>query len=180
MANWREARRGKYSVAFKKRVVAEALVPGASVANIARAHGLNGNMIFAWRKDPRFLPPEKKRKAVEAELASGGEASHVDLPEGAGFLAVEVTDLPPPSEPIAKASGISNDNLGPTPPMVSPSIAANPLIERPGFFDLGEAPSPPGRIELVLANGHRLLLSGNVDADAVLRLARGLTQGAPV
>ena len=37
MATWREARRGKYSVGFKKRVVAEALVPGASVAKIARA-----------------------------------------------------------------------------------------------------------------------------------------------
>lgn len=41
-------------------------------------------------------------------------------------------------------------------------------------------PSPVGRIELVLANGHRLLLSGNVDAEAVLRLARGLANGAPI
>ena len=72
MATWREARRGKYSVGFKKRVVAEALVPGASVANIARAHGLNGNMIFGWRKDPRFQPTEKKRKAMEAALADAG------------------------------------------------------------------------------------------------------------
>jgi transposase len=81
MASWREARRGKYSVAFKKRVVVEALVPGASVANIARAHGLNGNMIFAWRKYSRFQPPEKKRKAVEAELASGSEAPPANAPE---------------------------------------------------------------------------------------------------
>ncbi|MDG1369247.1 MAG: hypothetical protein P8Q48_03195, partial [Paracoccaceae bacterium] len=42
-------------------------------------------------------------------------------------------------------------------------------------LDSVSALSPPGRIELVLANGHRLLLSGDVDADAVLRLARGLS-----
>jgi hypothetical protein len=63
-------------------------------------------MIFAWRKDPRFQPPEKKRKAAEAELASGNEVSPVDPPEGVSFLAVEVTDLPPPSEPTAKAPDI--------------------------------------------------------------------------
>lgn len=137
-------------------------------------------MIFAWRKDPRFLPPEKKRKAIEAELASGSEVPPTDPLEGAGFLAAEVTDLPPPLEPTAKAPGIPNGNLGPTPPMVSPSIAAAPLIERLSSIDLGGAPSPVGRIELVLANGHRLLLSGNVGADAVLRLARGLAQGPSV
>ena len=80
MATWREARRGKYSVSFKKRVVAEALVPGASVAKIARAHGLNGNMIFGWRKDPRFLPTEKKLKAMEAALAdTGSQVAALDL-----------------------------------------------------------------------------------------------------
>lgn len=177
MANWREARRGKYSVAFKKRVVAEALVPGASVANIARAHGLNGNMIFAWRKDPRFQPPEKKRKAVEAEFALGSEASPSDPLETPGFLAVEVHDPPQPSESTPKTPDIPNGGLGPS-PLAAPSITAAPLIERPSPFDLGGTPSPVGRIELVLANGHRLLLSGNVDADAVLRLARGLAQEA--
>jgi transposase len=177
MASWREARRGKYSVAFKKRVVAEALVPGASVANIARAHGLNGNMIFAWRKDPRFQPPEKKRKAVEAELASGNETSPMELAEGACFLAVEVTDPSPPSVPIAKASKAPADGLVSTPPIVSSPITASPMTEHEGS---NAVPSPVGRIELVLANGHRLLLSGNVDAEAVLRLARGLANGAPI
>lgn len=46
-------RRGPYqrhSLDFKRSVVGETLVPGASVARIARIHGLNANQVFAWRK----------------------------------------------------------------------------------------------------------------------------------
>jgi transposase len=38
------------SIAEKQLIVEEALVPGASVALIARAHGVNANQLFAWRK----------------------------------------------------------------------------------------------------------------------------------
>jgi transposase len=34
----------------KQRIIEEALVPGASVAAVARAHGINANMLFSWRK----------------------------------------------------------------------------------------------------------------------------------
>ena len=32
----------------KRRIVDEALAPGASVAAVARKHGLNANLLFAW------------------------------------------------------------------------------------------------------------------------------------
>jgi transposase-like protein len=32
------------------RIVEEASVPGASVALVARSHGVNANQVFAWRK----------------------------------------------------------------------------------------------------------------------------------
>lgn len=48
--------RRSYSKDFKRRVVAETVVPGASVAAVARRHGLNANMVFLWRRDPRFGP----------------------------------------------------------------------------------------------------------------------------
>lgn len=35
---------------FKLAVVEQALRPGASVARIAREHGLNANQVFAWRR----------------------------------------------------------------------------------------------------------------------------------
>lgn len=34
----------------KRAIVEESLRPGASVARIARAHGVNANQIFLWRK----------------------------------------------------------------------------------------------------------------------------------
>ena len=46
-------RRGPYRhhlPEFKRSVVEETLRPGASVALIARTHGLNANQVFCWRK----------------------------------------------------------------------------------------------------------------------------------
>ena len=37
----------------KQRIVGEAVVPGASVADIARRHGVNANLVFNWRKAAR-------------------------------------------------------------------------------------------------------------------------------
>ena len=34
----------------KRRIVEESLVEGASVARIARAHGVNANLVFNWRR----------------------------------------------------------------------------------------------------------------------------------
>jgi transposase len=34
----------------KRQIVAEALVPGASVAAVARKHGVNANLLFGWRR----------------------------------------------------------------------------------------------------------------------------------
>ena len=35
---------------LKRQIVEETLAPGASVARIARAHGVNANQVFAWRR----------------------------------------------------------------------------------------------------------------------------------
>jgi len=37
----------------KRRVVEETLEPGASVARVARSHGVNANQVFAWRRQYR-------------------------------------------------------------------------------------------------------------------------------
>lgn len=34
----------------KRRIVEEAMVPGASVAAVARKHGMNANLLFGWRR----------------------------------------------------------------------------------------------------------------------------------
>jgi transposase len=84
MAARNSGKRRSYSTAFKRRVVAETLEPGASVASVARRHGLNANMVFSWRRDPRFGPGR----------------------DAATFLPVEVTaaEVFVPPEPIIPSS----------------------------------------------------------------------------
>lgn len=38
------------SVATKRKIVEETLAPGASVARVARANGVNANQVFSWRR----------------------------------------------------------------------------------------------------------------------------------
>ena len=117
MADRGKHNRRSYSKAFKRRVVAETLEPGASVAFVARDHGLNANMVFLWRPDPRFGPGR----------------------DAASFLPVEVT-----STEVTVASALIS-------------------------------PASDSRIDIALASGHRLTLSGAFDPDMVVRLARGLS-----
>jgi transposase len=42
--------RQQRSIAEKRRMVEETLVEGASVARVARAHGVNANQVFGWRR----------------------------------------------------------------------------------------------------------------------------------
>jgi transposase len=42
--------RQRRSIADKRRIVEETLVEGASVARVARAHGVNANQVFGWRR----------------------------------------------------------------------------------------------------------------------------------
>lgn len=40
----------QHPLEFKRAVVALSLEPGASVARIAREHGVNANQVFSWRR----------------------------------------------------------------------------------------------------------------------------------
>jgi transposase len=42
--------RQQRSIAEKRRIVEETLASGASVARVARAHGVNANQVFGWRR----------------------------------------------------------------------------------------------------------------------------------
>jgi transposase len=46
----RAPQRPRRSIAEKRRIVEETLVEGASVARVARAHGINANQVFGWRR----------------------------------------------------------------------------------------------------------------------------------
>ena len=66
------------SVAEKRQIVDLTLEPGASVALVARAHGLNANQVFKWRRafdrgelvEPATLPTALLPVTVSAPLAA--------------------------------------------------------------------------------------------------------------
>ena len=45
------ARRRQHEKSFKAELVAQCLLPGASVAAVALAGGINANLLFKWRRD---------------------------------------------------------------------------------------------------------------------------------
>ena len=45
-----EPQRQRRSIAEKRRIVEETLAAGASVARVARTHGINANQVFGWRR----------------------------------------------------------------------------------------------------------------------------------
>ena len=100
----------------KRSICQQTRAPGVSVAQVARRHGLNANLIFKWLKDPRFAA------AATAE----------DVPV---FLPIEVREDRAQSAPLASPAGGTH-----------------------------------GRVEIVLATGHRVSVAGPFDADAVARL----------
>lgn len=76
-------RRGPYrhhEPAVKRLIVEETLQPGASVARIARKHGINANQLFLWRKAYREgLLPELTPTLLPVTLAPS--AATEPLPE---------------------------------------------------------------------------------------------------
>ena len=49
VAKVEERKRQRRSIAEKRRIVELAMMPGASVAGVARQHGVNANMVHYWR-----------------------------------------------------------------------------------------------------------------------------------
>ena len=112
----RRRRYRHWSAEEKCSICQQTRAPGVSVAQVARRHALNANLIFKWLKDPRFAPAA----AIEEEPV---------------FLPVEVREDDAPTVPIASPAG-----------------------------------DPHGRVQIVLATGHRMTVEGPFDGDAVGRL----------
>jgi transposase len=49
-------RRRSWTGDEKRQIVEESLVAGASIAEVARRHGLNANQLFAWRRQLGVQP----------------------------------------------------------------------------------------------------------------------------
>ena len=107
MASDKVVRRRRYSEPIKAQVLAECAAPGASVAKVAMAHGINANVVHRWRqlaregaqvtvaKPSEFVPvaiaaptpPTASCRAIEVELRRAGVTMKVIWPSrGCGRL----------------------------------------------------------------------------------------------
>jgi transposase len=114
----RVAPRHYRSVEEKIQIVTESRMPGASVAEVARRHGVNANQVFTWRlqQEQGVLGRRKRGRPAVVRL-----------------LPVQVSREA--QEPLAEAS--------------TAALAA---------------PASEGRIEITLADGVRIAISGAVSA----------------
>jgi len=165
--------RRSWSAAQKRRIVEEAYRPGASVADIARSHGLNANQVFNWRRRSiAAAAPKAKNASLSAALMPQGEISAA----AATFLAIGTTApaddagallvSPPTASGIGRAvpKGPSSANLG------SAGLGSAGL----GSAGLGSAgqgmEDRAGLIEIDLACGTRLRVDAFVNERALRRI----------
>jgi transposase len=91
------ARRGPYNrhpLAFKQAVVEETLRPGASVARIAREHGVNANQVFLWRKAYREgLLGEASPVLLPVTIEQGAAEDRPSTEQASGALLIEADRL---------------------------------------------------------------------------------------
>jgi transposase len=84
----------------KQRIVGEALGEGASVARVARAHGVNANLVFNWcrlyragrlgrRSEAKLLPVRVAGESSTPPPASWTEASGL-LASSAGTIHIQL------------------------------------------------------------------------------------------
>src|SRR5215217_6814462 len=86
----------------KQRIIAEALLPGASVAEIARRHGLNANLLFNWRRSARAGCSAGAGMAATSEPARSDAMLAASDP---GFIPIGVFTRAPDGRPALIAGG---------------------------------------------------------------------------
>ena len=68
------------SLEEKQRIVGEALAEGASVARVARAHGVNANLVFNWCRLYRAGRLRRRSEAALLPVRVAAESSSLPVP----------------------------------------------------------------------------------------------------
>lgn len=151
--------RRSWSAEEKRRIVLEAAVPGASVADIARRYGVNANLVFNWRKMALAASPattevsgSAARPPNDASPAAAGEASN--------FIPIGVLGQAETVEPALI--------IDPSSAVVGGASSHRLASPRPGMDER------PGVIEIDLADGTRLRVDAFVNERALRRVVAAL------
>ncbi len=101
--------RRQHERSFKAELVAQCLVPGASVAAVALAGGVNANLLFKWRRD--HLRAMRAMRAMRASGAASSSAVLIPV-QVAPDVASGSQLLPPTSTATAVLVSRSTRNAG--------------------------------------------------------------------
>ena len=112
-----ERRRRSWTRDEKRRIVEESLQDGASIAEVARRHELNANLLFTWRR----------KMGVEASVRKN----------------------PMPILPVTIARGLATER---------------------------DCPGAAGQMEIVLAEGGRIIVWADVETAALTRVLKALSR----
>lgn len=138
----------------KRRIVEEAVRPGASVADVARRHGLNANLVFTW-----------KRAAGAASASTANATSSVAI---ARLDAAPSPGSSPEFMPIGivarEHGGVPAEIDGDLPCAVASGLSGRASMARPGMDER------PGVIEIDLTDGVRLRVDAFVNERALRRV----------
>ena len=112
MATENSRKRRRYGADLKAQILVECDRPGASVAKVAMARGINANIVHGWRKLAReasavtvpqqfvpvavapVMPPVADDRAIEVELRRGGITVKLSWPMSASMdLSAWMRDL---------------------------------------------------------------------------------------
>ena len=146
--------RRSWSDEEKRRIVAEAVLPGASVADIARRHGVNANLVFNWRKIARAALSAAEPNALAVSSQTNGSLATAEHCE---FIPIGVIDRAEDEEPALDARPSSTEAAGGT-------SSRRETLPRPGMDER------PGVIEIDLADGVRLRVDAFVNERALRRV----------
>ncbi|TLG72624.1 transposase [Methylocystis sp. B8] len=140
--------RRSWSLEERQRIVGEALAPGASVAAVARRHGLNANLVFKWIRRAREGWLDRRRAPAQKADASA-VVGDSDAP---AFVPVTLVEL----------------NAVTAPALAPPLAASTKPVREP------RRSARRGAMEISLPNGARVSLDADVDAEALRRVLSAL------
>ena len=146
--------RRSYSNEEKRWMVAEACEPGASVADIARRHGVNANLLFNWRRMDR--------------TAASGDAARTGSAVRGQSVGIAPTSGAPAFIPIGMFSRVEDEGhalIAPPSPMGGAKSASAHTPSSRAALD-----ERPGVIEIDLADGTRLRVDAFVNERSFRRV----------
>jgi transposase len=145
--------RRSWSAEEKRQIVDEAVLPGASVADIARRHGVNANLVFTWRKRAASsVAPEASAAVVGARRDDASPS----VTGGCEFIPIGVF-----AEADDGKAALAGRHVPAAAGGASSRRAASPRA------DMNER---PGVIEIDLADGTRLRVDAFVNERALRRV----------